>query len=237
MDVYNPTKHRLEGEWLITAKIDGVQAIYSAANPFPTSRAGKRLYNLPPMPLGVYEVFLGSWSETIETVRASKSKREVVPVEKLYRLEPKVDSRLEIRRMHLGFPISARHKFVMNEFSTALKKGYEGLVLHGPNGERLKVKNKETYDVKVLQILEGKGKHKGRMGALVTEMGKVGTGFSDDERRHWWKAQGHLTGCADGPGCEMCLKLLPIIEVECMELTEDGKFRHPRFVRLREDKA
>jgi len=49
-------------------------------------------------------------------------------------------------------------------------------------------------------------------------MGNVGTGLTDDQRRQFW-AKPPLT-----------------IEVECMELTPDGKFRHPRFKRERFDK-
>jgi len=54
-------------------------------------------------------------------------------------------------------------------------------------------------------------------------MGKVGVGFSDVERETWW------TPVFRRPGI--------IIEVECMELTPAGRFRHPRFIRIREDKA
>ena len=61
------------------------------------------------------------------------------------------------------------------------------------------------------------------MGALITEMGKVGTGFTDINRE-WW-----ADPCRDLP--------VPyIIEVECMGLTKNGKFRHPRFKRIRWDK-
>jgi ATP-dependent DNA ligase len=74
--------------------------------------------------------------------------------------------------------------------------------------------------VKITGLQAGLGKHQGKLGAFLTDMGKVGTGLTDHERV--------LYNTPDMIG--------QIIEVECMELTDDGKFRHPRFVRLRFDK-
>nr|WP_283842052.1 hypothetical protein [Bradyrhizobium sp. KB893862 SZCCT0404] len=108
-----------------------------------------------------------------------------------------------------------------------IAKGYEGLVLR-QGDVWLKVKPTETYDVLVTGIIEGTGKHKGRMGALMTPMGKVGTGFSDAERVTFWN---YCKEPDDGRGI-----MGETIEVECMKLTDDGKFRHPRFVRVRPDK-
>jgi ATP-dependent DNA ligase len=99
-----------------------------------------------------------------------------------------------------------------------VSQGYEGLVLR--QGDRwLKVKPKETYDVLVTGIVEGTGKYAGKLGALITDMGKVGTGFTDKDREDLFT-----------------LPINTIIEVECMELTPKGKFRHPRFIRVRYDK-
>lgn len=53
--------------------------------------------------------------------------------------------------------------------------------------------------------------------AFMTEKGKVGTGFSNDDRKADWE-------------------IGEIIEVEAMGLTPAGKFRHPRFSRRRFDK-
>jgi ATP-dependent DNA ligase len=50
-------------------------------------------------------------------------------------------------------------------------------------------------------------------------MGKVGTGFSDAMRKEDWNS-----------------RIGEFIEVECMQLTPDGKFRHPRFLKRRWDK-
>lgn len=75
-------------------------------------------------------------------------------------------------------------------------------------------------DVRVIGWEKGEGKHLGRMGALVTEKGKVGTGFSDKEREEY--TEEYILG--------------KVIEVSCMELTPQGKFRFPKFVRTRLDR-
>ena len=50
--------------------------------------------------------------------------------------------------------------------------------------------------------------------------GDIGTGFTDQEREQFTE--------------EFIIN--KTIEVSCMMLTPDGKFRHPRYERLREDK-
>ena len=48
-----------------------------------------------------------------------------------------------------------------------------------------------------------------------------GTGFTDKDRTTLWNTRDSLIG--------------KIVEVEAMEMTVAGKFRHPRFIRIRED--
>lgn len=229
----------LKGVWEFTLKIDGVRALWTGEKW--VSRAGKDLYNIPtpshclkPASDEGVEVYCSkpgrssveNYKATIECVRQKKGTRPIRPDE-LYSLDP-LDPRLIVG---LRFLESPRAEHIRKVLEAVLSQGYEGLVLRqkadGPGGvsKWLKVKPVETYDVKVTGIIEGTGKHKGRMGALMTDMGKVGTGFSDVERENWW------TGGRSNPGV---LGLL--IEVACMQLTPDGKFRHPRFVRIRYDK-
>ncbi len=59
----------------------------------------------------------------------------------------------------------------------------------GRSATLLKVKNFRDAEARVLKHLEGSGRHKGRLGALLVElpdgtMFSVGTGFSDAEREH-----------------------------------------------------
>jgi len=193
-------------------KIDGVQAIRQ--NGQWVSRAGKDLHNLPHMPDGIYEVYLGDWESSVSAVRTHKGKE--ISKEALYQLYPILDMRL-----FGGYPdgIILRPKEVKGLLDSAVRKGYEGLVIRSSEG-LFKVKPVETHDVEVLEMIEGKGKNLGKAGALVTPMGKVGTGLTDAQRDQYFKNP----------------PIGKIIEVEAMSLTPNGKFRHPRFVRERVDK-
>jgi ATP-dependent DNA ligase len=76
-----------------------------------------------------------------------------------------------------------------------LDENYEGLVIRG-NGA-IKIKPVFTYDVAVVGMYEGKGKHKGRLGGFITAFmnsagaflisGKVGGGMDDEQREYFWK--------------------------------------------------
>jgi hypothetical protein len=211
MDAYNPKKHKLEGLWVITRKIDGIQAVYGTEGEAPVSRKGKPLWNLPQRPPGTYEVFIKDWSTTASLVRTRTGGKPLLAA-CLYQLEPEIDPRL-----HYCESTDPSPEKIQVLFEAALKAGYEGLVLRGPSGQRLKVKNSVSYDVPITAVLPGKGKNAGKMGSLLTPMGRVGTGFSDRDRIAKWN-------------------IGELIEVECMELTEGGKFRHPRFIRRRFDK-
>ena len=201
----------LIGEWLISYKIDGVRCHNTELGMF--SRKGKPLYNIPNFDGQVAEIFCGDFKTTIEKTRSS-TKDYPVNQDEIFILYPKIDNRLLI-----GVYTNPTQSTIQNLFLEAKLKGYEGLVLR--NGEKLlKVKSKETYDVIIEAVIEGTGKNKNKLGAFLTNMGKVGTGFTDKERLEYYKES--LIG--------------ETIEVDCMELTPSGKFRHPRFIRLREDK-
>lgn len=200
----------LKGYWEITLKIDGVRAFWKHKGI--VSRADKPLCNLPPMPLGTdAEVFIKNWETTVSRVRTHKG--EEVSKEHIYTLDP-LDPRL-----HKGYikdPTPDEIEFLMER---AVKEGYEGLVLRQKD-RWLKVKPVETTDLVVTGLYEGKGKHLGRLGKVFTELGAVGTGFSDQQREDFWTED--FIGTT--------------IEVEYMSLTPAGKMRHARFLRERFDK-
>lgn len=204
----------LTGLWTVTLKIDGVRAINTPEGI--VSRKGKPLYNIPQFEGDQAEIFCGSFKETIEITRSSTSVKRVVEQSEIFHLLPLTDSRLIIARTENPTAV-----FIKEQFELAVKAGHEGLILFNQDRTKyLKVKPNETFDVTVTKVIEGSGKYVGKMGALMTDMGKVGTGFTDKERQDLFSE--------DTVG--------QTIEVECMQLTEDGKFRHPRFVRIREDK-
>lgn len=221
----------LKGTWQVTLKIDGVRMLRDA-NGYPVSRNGKPLYNLENIPAEITdaEIFYGDWETSISHCRSSVTDVGKVTMEHVYSLFPTVDPRLDLG--NITDPTADEINTILKE---VLKDGHEGLVLRELEGkERLfKVKPHETYDVRVTGMVEGTGKHAGRMGALITPMGNVGTGFTDKDREWWWE-QGSKCLEAYDLGIEGAAPIT--IEVECWELTKDGKFRHPRFIRVREDK-
>jgi DNA ligase-1 len=116
-------------------------------------------------------------------------------------------------------------------YQSALSVGYEGLVIKNPDApyqrkrswDWMKMKQIETIDVPVIGWFEGTGKYAGMMGGVTIELPdgtecNVGSGFSDEDR-------------ADP---EQFMN--KIVEVEYHQKTDAGSLRHPRFVRVREDK-
>ncbi len=205
-------KKDLKGEWEISIKIDGVRChnidgVYK-------SRADKPLHNVPSTKeFEIAEIFCGDFKTTIENTRTFLTEKTILD-EHIYPLHPQIDIRLCV-----GTFDNPTKELIQELFKKYHSLGYEGLILK-QNEKRLKVKNSETFDVEVLGIFEGEGRLKGMLGGFITSMGNVGSGLNDVERFAYFTQ--NMIG--------------EIIEVECMELTPDGKFRHPRFVRRREDK-
>jgi DNA ligase-1 len=204
-------KEDLKGSWEISIKIDGVRC-HKIDGQY-ISRKNKPLYNIPDLDFEVAEIFCGSFKTTIENVRTF-TKEKTILSEHVYTLSPEIDDRLLI-----GEYINPSKEFITSLFNKYHNLGHEGLILR-QGDKRLKVKNEETYDVKILNIFEGKGRLAGKLGGFITEMGNVGTGLNDEERVLYFNKD--IIG--------------ETLEVECMQLTPDGKFRHPRFVRIRYDK-
>lgn len=223
-EIINPRSwngKRLSGDWLVTLKVDGVRAIWCDKRGW-LSRADKELHNIPRWREGQprdCEVFVNTFRDTIRAIR-TKCRRADTPSisqEHLYGLA-RVDSRL--RWGCLTNPSPAE---ILAQLQRANERGYEGLVLR--QGDLwLKIKPAETHDVPITGYVEGRGKHRGRLGFVTTDRGAVGAGFSDAERELLWAEAkaGRLVG--------------EVIEVSFMQLTPSGQFRHPVFVRMRPDK-
>ncbi len=206
----------LKGVYVVSLKIDGVHAIFSEDGVL--SRHGKPLYNLDHLGIteGNYEVYVNrNFKQSIQAVRTKTLKDDTprVTMDDMYRLDVLDDG------LHIGSWVDPSIETIKANLEYANQRGYEGLILQKKGSDkRIKVKPKETYDVNVIDIQAGKGKHEGRMGAVITPRGKVGTGFTDADREE---------DCVIGD----------MIEVECMGIFPDtGKFRHPRFIRRRLDK-
>lgn len=96
----------------------------------------------------------------------------------------------------------------------------------------IKVKRFYTMDLKVVDVLEGDGRLKGTLGALVVEFKgntvNVGSGYSDEQRTEIWNNKEHMIG--------------KIVEIKYKEITSDKKtglesLQFPVFVQIRNDKT
>ena len=218
----SPNKGKdLKGLWHVTLKIDGARML-RRADGTPVSRADKPLYNLEGVSHDITdaEIYATNWETSMGLVRRSIN-GSPVPKEFVYSLDP-LDSRLD-----LGVFRDPDHEFLQTLMANKVKEGFEGLVVR--QGDKwLKYKPSDTVDIPVTGIQEGTGKHLGKMGALLTDYGKVGTGF-DDAQRAWWQLMYDLHG----------LQWLTkqIIECSFMEWTKGGKMRHPVFEKHRTDKT
>lgn len=94
----------------------------------------------------------------------------------------------------------------------------------------LKCKKFHTVDLRVLDVVEGTGKHKGKLGSVVVDYKgyrlNVGSGFADDEREYIWNNPGDIIG--------------KIIEVSYFEESKNEQgglsLRFPIFKSIRFDK-
>lgn len=212
----------LAGNWLVTLKLDGVRAIWHDERGW-LSRANKSLHNIPPWRNGQprdCEVFVNNFRDTIRATRTRCPRADTPSIkeEHLYGLAP-LDPRLHWGTLTNPAPADIR---AMLRRANALN--YEGIVLR-KGDDWIKVKPLETHDVLITGFSEGTGKHRGRLGFVTTVRGAVGAGFTDGEREVLWAEAnaGRLLG--------------QVIEVTCMQLTSQGNFRHPVFIRTRPDKT
>lgn len=98
----------------------------------------------------------------------------------------------------------------------------------GSGGESVKIKDHVSIDVKVLAVLEGKGKFVGMVGSLKVLWGLreliVGGGkLTDAERKLYWDFPSRIID--------------RIAEVHGLGESQHGMLREPRFIRFRDDKT
>lgn len=151
----------------------------------------------------------------------------------LLSLSPLLTTTKEIKVVEHYLSNSLTPASIKAELKKYIEQGYEGIMLKQydkpyqfkRSRHLLKVKEFHTEDCEVIELIEGKGKYKGMLGACIvrTEAGatcEVGSGFTDEERKKFWRD----------------FLLTDIIEVQYQEKTSDGKLRFPVFVRRRPDK-
>ena len=193
------------GEVKVTLKLDGVRV--HIKNGVATSRTGKPLYNIPALEDGVYEAYIENFETTITRVRTHEG--ELLSTDNFYKLFPAIDPRLIL---------STNAEDIEHLFKKVTSEGGEGLVIYTPTSV-YKMKKYNSMEVIIEGLQEGTNKYVGKLGAFLTSRGKVGTGFTDEQREKYFD-----TSLIGKP-----------IEVGYMELTKDGKFRHPKFIKIRFD--
>lgn len=115
-----------------------------------------------------------------------------------------------------------------------LKAGFEGTVIKRKDSEYmfkrsvdwLKLKECRTGEFMCVGAFQGTGRNANRLGYIKIEDGitvtRIGSGFSDEQREQYWNNQSEIVG--------------HYVEICYQEKTKDGRFRFPRFMRVRYDK-
>tara|TARA_R110002020_G_scaffold89062_4_gene217960 strand:+ start:2506 stop:3225 length:720 start_codon:yes stop_codon:yes gene_type:complete len=207
----------LKGTWVFTRKLDGIRMLRDAEGN-PVARSGKPLYNLQDIPKEITdaEIFDTDFETSTSLCRSSVNGKAVSKSQaySIFPLDP---------RLYLSTIENPSAECIKQCLQERLDVGDEGLILR-QGMKWIKIKPKDTADVRVTGFQEGKGKHEGRCGAILTNYGKLGTGFSDEQREMFQKLfdNGELIGI--------------ILECSFMEWTKYGKMRHPVFERIRYDK-
>lgn len=217
----------LQGDWMVTIKIDGIQGRKDLISEqklsfYLVSKKGQILTNLPKgIPSGeIFEIFNGTCNGTWSTISSPQGSKASIRAFQIYPLFPKVDERLILIKS-IKNPSANK---IQSLFTKVRLEGHEGLVLRRLDKDApfIKVKASYTVDTKIIGFVEGKGRLKGKLGKFLTENGGVGVGMTDIQREQFWKDRPSLLGTT--------------IEVKCMEMTVNNKFRQPVFLKLRPDK-
>jgi len=135
---------------------------------------------------------------------------------------------------------------IYNYYNAFLRDGHEGAMIKKPDAPYvrkrsffwMKVKPKETDDLRVIGGFEGTGKFENSLGGLIVDRKgvqvRVGGGFTDADRELLW-----AQFCEDeSEGEDHAGRIIGrLIEVSYQEVTPDGSLRHPVFHRVRNDKV
>jgi len=120
-------------------------------------------------------------------------------------------------------------------YNQFLNLGYEGGIVKNARGiyrfsrhrDWMKLKETNDADLRVESLVEGEGKYRGMLGAAIVfynnKRVSVGSGFSDEQRELFWQNSN--------------LILKKVIEIHYHQVTPEGSLRHPRFIKIREDKS
>ena len=124
----------------------------------------------------------------------------------------------EIKKLH--------DDFVADGYEGAMVKDLSAPYKFGRGYEIMKLKAFHDVDLKIEKLLEGTGRHSGKLGSVQVVFNgvdvQVGSGFSDELRETIWNNPDDFVG--------------RMIEVRYQEVTPDGSLRFPTFVCFRNDR-
>jgi DNA ligase 1 len=141
---------------------------------------------------------------------------------------------LEYLRLIVRITCKADYDLIKEHHDKFVNGGYEGAMIKditapycfGRDWSVMKFKAFFDADVPITALLEGTGKHSGKLGSFVVDYKgvevRVGSGLTDDLREQIWSDKAAHIGRT--------------IEVRYQEETPDGSLRFPTFVCFRNDK-
>lgn len=117
------------------------------------------------------------------------------------------------------------------------ERGGEGCIVRYMNGfyrkgardySIMKLKRKISFDLEVIDVKEGTGQFKDKVGKLICRFSnnrtiQVGTGLIKKQRKEWWQDKSLIIG--------------KIVEIEAMRVLPSGLLREPAFKGIRYDKT
>lgn len=145
------------------------------------------------------------------------------------------DVNLEIVQPVERVECNSNYADIKAEHDSYVKEGFEGAMIKfldapykfGRGYEVMKLKAFHDVDLPITGLLEGTGKHAGKLGSFQVDYQgvevQVGSGLTDDLRESIWADQESFLG--------------RIIEVRYQEVTPDGSLRFPTFVCFRNDRS
>ncbi len=236
--------------WWVSEKLDGVRA-YWDGHQFLSRQGNRYyapdwfVAGLPEVPLDG-ELWLGrkSFQRTVSIVRRQDESQRWEEIAFVVFDAPSVDTVFETRQAFLQATFSEHRpryarvleqnrcvglSHLQEELARIESQGGEGLMLRQPestyeagrSSTLLKVKTFYDAEARVVEHLAGRGRHKGRLGALAVRLPNgtrfsVGTGFTDRQREHPPAIGSTIT-------------------FRYQELTDGGVPRFPSYLRVRRD--
>ena len=156
---------------------------------------------------GVFNMFdmvpIDEWTKrkpTMTLEQRTKLMRDNVPVDELkhIRIVPTSRVYLKSNREDLDEIVNTFHYFISVGWEGLMIKNWDGLYEWKRTKSLIKMKLMDTADLEVIDVFEGDGKYKGKLGGVICDykgynLG-VGSGWKDDQRDYFWEHKDEIIG-------------------------------------------